>query len=129
VVEVSSQPVAADEAVLLVDSNTGAAALGVRSTLAADRCLLFEANDLHLELRIAARMPQSPTTWVYGLVLGEGSVRPRTRASVALVQGSEEQRVELGETGEFALPCDASQPIVLELSWTDRKPVRVTVPA
>jgi hypothetical protein len=117
------------DATLVLDSRTGASRLGMRSGGTADRRLLFHASCAHIELRIAPSRDPSRPAWLHGLFVVPSAGGAVGRVRVMLTSGGAPAEVETIETGEFALPCDPSQPIALQFLPPQGTPVRVRIEA
>jgi hypothetical protein len=115
------------EATLVLDSRTGAHRLGMRSGGTAERRLLFHASCAHIELRIAPSRDATWPAWLHGMFVIPSAVGSGGRVRVILNSGGPPTEVEAIETGEFALPCDPSQPIAIQFLPPIGPPVRVRI--
>jgi hypothetical protein len=115
------------EATLVLDSRTGASRLGMRSGGTADRRLLFHAACAHIELRIAPSRDEKHRAWLHGLFVVPSAAGSVGRVRVVLTTNDAPVEVETIETGEFALPCDPSQPIALQFLPPQGAAVRVRI--
>jgi hypothetical protein len=117
------------DATLVLDSRTGASRLGMRSGGTAERRLLFHSSCAHIEIRIAPSRDPARPAWLHGLFVAPGAGASLGRVRVALTSGGAPTEVDTIETGEFALPCDPSQPIALQFLPPEGPPVRVRIEA
>jgi hypothetical protein len=115
------------DATLVLDSRTGANRLGMRSGGTADRRFLFHASCAHIELRIAPSRDASWPAWLHGMFVVPSVSANGGRVRVVLSSGGPPVEVETIDTGEFALPCDPSQPIALQFLTPHGPPVRVRI--
>ena len=115
------------DATLVLDSRTGAHRLGMRSVGAAERRLLFHSPSAHIELRIAPSRDATWPAWLHGLYVVPSAGGPGGRVRVVLSSGGPPTEVETIDSGEFALPCDPSQPIVIVFLPPHSPPVRVRI--
>ena len=115
------------DATLVLDSRAGAQRLGMRSVGTAERRLLFHSPVAHIELRIAPSRDVTWPAWLHGMFVVPNADGPGARVRVVLVSGGPPTEVETIETGEFALPCDPSQPITIQFLPPHGPPVRVRI--
>jgi len=104
---------------LVFDSFAQPAVLGVRSTETANRQLLYQAGDYHIDLQIAPS--DASRADVRGQILREGEAGFESVAGlkIELVRGSEAAReIFTGGTGEFAF--DSLEPGEYDLSLETR---------
>lgn len=118
---------AAADALLIVDSRSGAARLGMRSAGTSERRLLFQAPGAHIELRIQPSRDDAKPAWLYGMFVAAGRPhegRVKVRLSADAVPDAE---VEAMESGEFAIPCNPARPFALHFQPPGGTPVRVRI--
>jgi hypothetical protein len=119
---------AATDALLIVDSRTGAARLGMRSAAAPERRLLFQAPGAHIELRIAPSREEAKPAWLFGMFVATGQPSHPGRVKVRLTADSAPPtEVEAMESGEFALPCNPARPFALQFLPPGGSAVRVRI--
>jgi hypothetical protein len=126
--ERSSHGVAAEavDALLVVDSRSGAAQLGMRGGGSAERRLLFQAAGAHIELRIQPTRDAAKPAWLYGMFVAPGGRAGRVRVRLT-AEDAPETEVEAMETGEFAVPCNPARPFSLQFEPPGGFPVRVRI--
>lgn len=117
------------DATLVLDSRTGATRLGMRNGGTADRRLLFHAACAHIELRIAPSRDETHRAWIHGIFVVPSAAGVVGRVRVVMTTSDAPIEVETIETGEFALPCDPSQPIALQFLPPQGAAVRVRIEA
>lgn len=120
-----SRPVRPRLAQLLFDSLRTPALVGVRSSAAPSRVMLYGIGDYRIDLRMESK-PVSKISLVGQILISSDPAHPAAQVPVKLVSGNKTVAlIQTNEFGEFSCECEVEDNLSLQFSLPDATHIKI----